>query len=482
MADSNKLKYRQLLYAVSTRLSQEDVRDMMYLAAIEHQQQESVQSGTDFFTILEQKGLLDERNYSYLVSLLETVGRIDLIKRIFSDFHKGIALTSPERQDSFSIPKQLAIIKRGQMLGKRELYVRSTQKLEAVFKCTIARKQRFEDYFFQILSDLQFTESDPSYTTEANFTEQRVCKLLKSMSLWWKIWPKTLALFQQTGDCRTVECLVTLCHENYHEFSTQVPKSYGPLTDILQKIQFKVDHRDHVVGKIAQNSHQVLQELLLELLGPQEALTVADASFSEAVFTLESMSYCAQYLFPFTKWVLMLTHAVQEGHVNLKHIQDIVLLIASNHKVEIVRNCDKIAKILGQDSLDEILTHIPTADQTSVAINPGGTEPAIHSTIISTTHVIWYTCLAILVQATLPNNPQIKPCCFKSVRSELRKFMMANKEKLMCAYISNSTQIGVSMQNELRKYKSKSEHVILELTDGSQQSAEIVRSVFSKTV
>ena len=454
----------------------------MYLAAIEHRLQESVKSGTDFFTILEQKGLLDERNYSYLISLLETVGRIDLIKTFFSDHPSAITSTSLEKRDSFSIPEQLAIIKRSQMLGKRELYIQSTQKLETYVKCTTARQQRFEDYFFQLLSNLQFTEFDPSYTTEDHFTEQRVCKLLKSMSLWWKIWPKTLALFQQTGDSRTVECLVTLSHQNYNEFSTQLPKGYGPVTGSVEKVRFKVDHRDHIVGKIAQHSHQVLQELFLELLGPQEFFTVADASFSEAVFTLESMSYCCQHLFPFIKWLLMLTHAVQQGHVNLKHIQDIILLIASNHRAEIVKNRDEITKILSQDSLDELLTHIPIANQTSSAINPVGTDAAIYSTIISTTNIIWYTCLAILVQATLPKNPQRKPCCFESVRSELRKFMMVNKEKLMSAYVTNSIQIGASIQNELQKYKSKSEQVILELTDGSPQSAEILRSIFSKRV
>ena len=45
-----QLKHRQLLYGVSTRLSQENIKDMMYLAGIEQRLQESISSGTDVFT------------------------------------------------------------------------------------------------------------------------------------------------------------------------------------------------------------------------------------------------------------------------------------------------------------------------------------------------------------------------------------------------------------------------------------------------
>ena len=476
MADC-KLKHRQLLYAVSTRLSQEDVKDMMYLAGIEHQLRETINSGTDLFTVLEQKGLLDEQNHSYLISLLETIGRIDLIKTVLNH-PNTVILTSPEKRDCFTISGQLAIIKRSQILGKKELYTQSIQKLEAVFKCTTARQQRFEEFFFQTLSLLQFTEFDPSYMAQGHFTRQRVCNFLKSQSLFWKIWPETLAQFQQTGSNGEAECLVSLCHQNYKEFCTQLPKDYAPLIDDLEIIQFKVDRRDHVIGKIAQHSQQVLKEILTELLGHKKLLTVAGASFNEAMFTIESMSYCSQHLLPFTRSLLILTHAVQVGHIDLKRDRDIILLLASNHREGIVSRCDEIAKILGQDSLDELLAHIPTTNQSLKATIRSDTAMTIHSTLISTINFIWHTCLVILVHSTLPNNPQMECSCFESVLADLLKVLIDDKEKLRNVYVLNSKKMGASMLNELQKYRSRSEQLILELTGGSRQSADIIRTIF----
>ena len=127
-----QLKHRQLLYGVSTRLSQENLKDIMYLAGVEQQLQESISSGTDFFTIMEQKGLLGQHNYTHLISLLETIGRIDLIKTLQSDHQASAVIALPP--DKFPVATQLAILKRSQILQKRELYLCSMQKLETLYK------------------------------------------------------------------------------------------------------------------------------------------------------------------------------------------------------------------------------------------------------------------------------------------------------------------------------------------------------------
>ena len=79
---------------------------MIYVTGIEQKLQESVSSRTDFFTDLEQRGLLGEHNYSYLISLLETIGRNDLAKMIRSDHQTTAVATLPT--DPFSAAKQLA--------------------------------------------------------------------------------------------------------------------------------------------------------------------------------------------------------------------------------------------------------------------------------------------------------------------------------------------------------------------------------------
>ena len=474
MADSTltQRKHRQLLYAVSTRLSQDNVKDLMYLAGIEHQLQASTYSGTDLFTILEQKGLLNGQNYSYLISLLETIGRIDLIKVILSD-HPSTTL--PEKCIGFSVPQQLALIKRGQILGKRELYFQSTYKLQAELECTSAFQQYFDDWFYQLISQLQFFDSSSSHEIHKCFSEQKMCKLLRPLSLFWQVWPETLARFQQTGYCRAVEGLLKLCHQYYDEFYTHIPDDLAPPKESLRYAQGQPSCRS--VEKTTKHTLETLQDFFLELFGPQDALAAANASLNEASFTIASMNYCCQYLLFIIKWSLNLIYAVQHGHINIKDIQDVILVIASSHREGIINNYKEIANILGQDSLDELLPHIPAVDETTTTNYQGSiSNGSVFSTIMSTLCLFWHTCLAILVQATLPRSPQRE---LDSILSDLRKLMMNKRGKLANSFILISKQQLISMQEELRKYKDKSKQVILELTNGSPHSADIIRSLLS---
>ena len=122
---------------------------IVYLAGV----QESISSGTDFFTLLEQKGLLGQHNYTHLISLPETIGRIDLIKTVSSDHQAAAVVALPP-----GVAEQLAIMKRSQILCKRQLYLHSMQKLDALYKSTSIHQQISEMYFSQILSLLQIVE------------------------------------------------------------------------------------------------------------------------------------------------------------------------------------------------------------------------------------------------------------------------------------------------------------------------------------
>ena len=175
------LKHRQLLYGVSTRLSQENIKDMVYLAGIEQRLLESISSGTDVFTILEQRGLLGQHNYTHLISLLEKIGRIDLIKTLCSDHHAPAVVALPP--DTFSVAEQLGIMKRAQILQKRELYLSSMQRLDLLYNSTNIHQQISETYFLQILSLVQISEADLSPTTLQPLTEPIVHRLLSSASV-----------------------------------------------------------------------------------------------------------------------------------------------------------------------------------------------------------------------------------------------------------------------------------------------------------
>ena len=176
-----QLKHRQLLYGVSTRLSQENVKGMMYLAGIEQQLQESISSGTEFFTIMERKGLLGQHNHTHLISLLETIGRIDLTKTLCSYHQASTVITLPP--DKFPVAEQLAMMKRAQILQKREVYLHSMQTSDTLYNSMTIHQQEVKWYMMYMLSLLQIPEADLVGTSPECFSHTIVGDLLCSISL-----------------------------------------------------------------------------------------------------------------------------------------------------------------------------------------------------------------------------------------------------------------------------------------------------------
>ena len=203
-----QMKHRQLLYAVSTRLSRENLKDMMYLAVIDKELQQSVQSGTDFFTILEHKGLLSHQNYTHLISMLETIGRIDLIETTFSG-HQTKAAMFTSSECTFSIPEQLAYMKRAQILCKRERYLQCMQKLDGLVKYnTMIYQQEYQTLLLQLLSELQISEIDFNDLPMQSFAPKKVCKMLSSASSCYKCFSEGTVEVCQTGDIKSLECFL----------------------------------------------------------------------------------------------------------------------------------------------------------------------------------------------------------------------------------------------------------------------------------
>ena len=218
-----QLKHRQLLYGVSTRLSQENLKDIMYLAGVEQQLQESISSGTDFFTIMERKGLLGEHNYTHLISLLETIGRIDLIRTLCSDQATTVIALPP---DKFPVATQLAMMKRSQILQKRELYLCSMQKLETLYKSTTIHQQMSDPCMMHILSILQIPEPDFVSNSLTCFSDTLVHDLLCSVSLFC-ISAKDLDCVQIAGESRE---LTGLCNQHWSDFCAKVSQDYTQTT------------------------------------------------------------------------------------------------------------------------------------------------------------------------------------------------------------------------------------------------------------
>ena len=352
-----QLKHRQLLYGVSTRLSQENIKDMMYLAGVEQQLQESISSGTDFFTILEQKGLLGQHNYTHLISLLETIGRIDLIKTVCSDHQATAVVALPP--DKFPVAEQLAVMKRAQILQKRELYTHSMQKLDTLHKSTTILQQMMEPHMMNMLSILQISESDSVGTSPKCFDITIVGDLLRSVSLF----SRSLRYLLLAGENREFECLAMLCHQHCDEFSAKMPKDCVPVIDSLQQVHSLEYTKDSLIGQTAVQIHQSLHDLFSELLGSQNLLTVVDTSFNKVLVNGQSYFNVKNYILPMAKWSILLLQAIEQGHVNGENLQDTVLIDAINRRHILVENGDEITKIVGQDLYDKVIQLIPQTNQ-----------------------------------------------------------------------------------------------------------------------
>ena len=460
-----QLKHRQLLYGVSTRLSQENLKDMMYLAGVEQQLQESISSGTDFFTIMEKKGLLDEHNYTHLISLLETIGRIDLIKTLCSDHQATMVIALPP--DKFPVTEQLAIMKRAQILHKRELYLHSLQKLDTLCKSTSVHKMMAESRMMHIQSLLEIPETDSIHISKC-FDAAIVGDLLRSISLFHRcLYDLTNLLLG--GKTQEFECLAVLCRQHWKELHTKMLKDHSQLTDSLRRVDSLEYTRDSPIGQATVQVYQSLRDVFLEILGSPDLFTAAvDTSFNTLVVNGQSYYDLTNYLLPIGKWLLLLLKAIELGYVSSENLQDTVLMVASNHRKLLIDNAKEMAEIFGQDVIDKIMHSIPKTNET--------TAESFHEHIPKLNGGLYCllvsTCVVQLVHAMTSKHSQIKP--LKSVLSALHKALIVTKGER----ISYMTKKLVSdVQREALVYKTKCEQLIETLTSGSAQSAGSIRSL-----
>ena len=472
-----EMKHRQLLYAVSTRLSRENLKDMMYLAVIDKELQQSVQSGTDLFTILEHKGLLSHENYTHLISILETIGRIDLIETVFSG-HQTKAAMFFSSACTFSVPEQLAYMKRVQILRKRERYLHCVQKLDGLVNNNTFHQHEFEVYFLQLLSELQTPEIDPSHLPLQYFTQQRVCKLLSSFSLYSKSGLEGCAKARYTGDIKAWECFETQSNQCCKEFCAELPEE----KQLVLQLSPNIYGRENTIGIITRDAYQSLHDVFEELFGKKDCLVVADASLNNAVLKLESFDKMTLHAFPMFKWLLALLFAIENGLVNIEDIKDVVMVIVSSHREGIVQTAEEVENIVGQDTLKKLLHLIPNAKPSPTEAVNSEIPEVIQSTTGKPFYLVWYTCLTLLACFTLLSGQEREQLSLKSVLPELRKslvYVINTKHKNKNNMYMYMIELMVSnIHKETQLYKKECEQVVLKLTGGSQKSADNFRSLF----
>ena len=268
-----------------------------------------------------------------------------------------------------------------------------------------------------------------------------------------------------------------LCRQRWNEFCAKVPKDYAPLMEPIQHIRSMDDRGDKIIWQTANETHRSLRQVFTELLGKQDLLTVADASFSEQIIIGESFRGIIAYMLVIVTWIIqLLLVAKKYAHTYVRKLQHFALVLASTYRKGITENADEIANILGLDSLDEILKLIPTS--TPSTSGQESVQELIKEMNKCIVGLLCGTCLALLVQATMSHSSQTEVQSLKSVLPALCKVLIAKKDKKSpcCAYITK--QLVSNIKREALMYKSKCEQAIETMTGGSPQSVDILRSLF----
>ena len=117
--------HRKLMLRIAKLLSCEDVDGILYLSEDCTQTAGSVSFGVDLMRSLERDGKLGPGNYTYLLSCLREIGRIDLERSLKKTLGLGDDDTLPFLPPSFSVPNQLLVVKISSLQHKRGLLLSS---------------------------------------------------------------------------------------------------------------------------------------------------------------------------------------------------------------------------------------------------------------------------------------------------------------------------------------------------------------------
>ena len=469
-------KHRKVWYRVANSLGAEDRKSITFLLDINE-----VDSGIDLFRTLESKKFITASNpYSQLVPLLYDVGRNDLIMEICSmdPTACGFSLRL-EYHASFSGSEQLARIKRCLILCKRDEYIFRTKELKEVRSCIQSRQVCCKGLFNPIFSQVAL---QPDSASVHSMTVKSVENGIVALSLFWQMWPKTLARFQSTCSSLKVKHLIEQCHKQYGQFCEQTKFDWA--SEVRTEVQRSREKTNHPIGQVARRVHHVLDEVSSEMFG-HKMLSIATSSTKNAIFIIESINYTTTYVLPIFKWLAFLLHAVGLGRLNVQSIKNTLEIVVSDHKVEIQGNWEAISSILGEDLSSKLRDLIPVTSSTDYTEGAGKEAEAYYDGITyayltETLGIVWYTVLIILAGIAAGQVQPFSEEFVKQLQQKVLQYLNLNKHKLVHVHRVLSIQMGNSMQQEIQMFKSHFVEVVRVLTNGQPDSVKLIESIFEE--
>ena len=280
-------KHRKAWYRVANSLGAEDRKSITFLLDIDE-----VDSGIDLLRTLESKKFITASDpYSQLVPLLYDVGRSDLIMEICAMDPAACGFLRLECRASFSGSEQLARIKRYLILCKRDEYIFCTKELKEIRSCIQSRRVCCEGLFNPIFSQIAL---QPDSESVDSMRVKSVETGIVALSLFWQMWPKTLARFQSTCSSLKIKHLIEQCHKQYGQFCDQTKLDWA--SEVRTEVQRSREKTNHPIGQVARRVHHVLDEISSEMFS-HKMLSIATSSTKNAIFIIESINYIPPHMF-----------------------------------------------------------------------------------------------------------------------------------------------------------------------------------------
>ena len=310
--------HKKFMLRIAKLLSREDVDDILYLSEDCTQTAGSVSSGVDLMRSLERDGKLGTGNYTYLLSCLREIGRIDLERSLKKSLGMGDDDTLPFLPPSFSAINQLLVVKISSLQHKRGLFISSMCCITDLKNNHQGYNPRWSPFIEQM-----YTCFSSSLTTAQVLPES--CKITKvlvttldqiSQMLPWR---KAIGEFMQHQDhSKIADCISELA--THSKMFHSALDSIGWRSEWCSQKATELSKIDPLNCASPLASSTVC-ELASELLG-ESKLQEASKHLNAAITTVESIIYIARHKFVVMHWLTTLMEFAAYCSVDLQSYRD----------------------------------------------------------------------------------------------------------------------------------------------------------------
>ena len=374
--------HRKLMLRIAKLLSREDVDELLYLSEDSFESQSpsagSVSSGVDLMRSLERHGKLGPGNYSYLLSCLREIGRIDLetslSKAVGLFSQDNLFIPMPPTLPSFSSHNQLFGMKMSGIRSKQTAFASSMRHVVGLVSDMEPWRLEIKKKYQIILSCLSASEM----LQDSSKVLQVVETTLESVSSTGHAWCMAVSDFEQRKSFPMISRYLRGAEMHMQNF-------HNALDSINWKKQWRM-HFDcmaprhtHLIGRVSTQAASNLCALASELLG-ESKLEGASKELSNILTTIESIFYLSSHAYSVITWFVTLINEVASGRIDIRSCQQHLEYLLEQHKPQIAAHWSTFHNLLYGTNVLNTITECGLVDPSKATTYP--------STIVSVAELL----------------------------------------------------------------------------------------------